>query len=245
MEEILKVQEVCKFFGKLPANMDISFKVNEGEIFGIAGPNGAGKTTLFNVISGLPFKPDSGQIHFRGEAIHKKAPHHIFRRGLARTFQRETVFDSLSVQENVEVAARFGLKIIRTDIKENALKTLALVGLEEQAHELASGLSLFDKKRLMLASALVSNPSLLLLDEPASGLNRKEIDYFARIFKSLNARGLTILLIEHVLPLLLSLSGRLMILDQGLKLIEGNPNEVVSNPKVIEAYLGKGYRYGN
>jgi branched-chain amino acid transport system ATP-binding protein len=244
MNTILKVQKVCKSFGKLSANADISFEVNQGEIFGIAGPNGAGKTTLFNVISGLPFKADSGQIFFQGEAIHKKAPHRIFQKGLARTFQRETVFSSLTVQENVEVAARYSLNLPRTELEEEALKALALVGLEVQVHDVADSLSLFDKKRLMLASALVSQPALLLLDEPASGLNGKEIGFFENLFKILNSKGITILLIEHVLPLLLSLSERLMILDHGLKLTEGKPNEVVNNPLVIEAYIGKGYRDG-
>lgn len=237
MPVILEVQHVSKSFGQLKAVDDVSFKVDKGEIFGIAGPNGAGKTTLFNVISASPFRSDTGRISFCGETIHHMAPHRIFRRGLARTFQRETVFDSLSVVENVLVAAHYSG---RTTPQKESLKTLEIVGLASQSAEEAGTLSLFDKKRLMLASALVAQPSLLMLDEPASGLNRAETDYFAGLFRSLQAEGMTILLIEHVLPLLLSLSERLMILDHGQKLTEGSPDEVVGEKRVIEAYLGKG-----
>jgi branched-chain amino acid transport system ATP-binding protein len=227
----------------LSAVKDVSFDVEKGEIFGIAGPNGAGKTTLFNVISGIPFPADSGSIVFQGASIHNKAPYKIYQHGLVRTFQRETVFGSLSVLENVTIAARYGSGTRGKDPRARSMDTLALVGLADKATTLAGDLSLFEKKLLMLSSALVGQPSLLMLDEPASGLNRNETDFFAQIVTLLKANGMTLLLIEHVLPLLLTLSDRLMILDHGRKLTEGRPDDVLKEPAVVEAYLGKGFRH--
>jgi branched-chain amino acid transport system ATP-binding protein len=243
METILRLHDVSKSFGMLSAVKDVSFEVEKGEIFGIAGPNGAGKTTLFNVISGIPFPADSGSIIFKGAPIQKRAPYKIYQHGLARTFQRETVFGSLSVLENVTIAARYGAGTRGKDPRRISMDTLEVVGLEGKSSTLAGELSLFEKKLLMLASALVSQPALLMLDEPASGLNRNEIAHFAKIVTLLKANGMTLLLIEHVLPLLLTLSDRLMILDHGRKLTEGHPDDVLKEPAVVRAYLGKGFRH--
>jgi branched-chain amino acid transport system ATP-binding protein len=242
MADILVVENVCKSFGKMTAVDDVSFTVAPNQVFGIAGPNGAGKTTLFNAISGIPFHADSGKIQFQGQPIGKLSAHVIAQMGLARTFQRETVFDSLNVLENVAVGAVYGGVQNRhrhqKQAVEQALAALELVGLIEKRDTSVKNLPLFDKKRLMLATALVMEPKLLMLDEPAAGLNQVEVRQSIDLIHSLNARSITIVLIEHVLPFLLALSERVMILNQGQKLIEGSPREVVSDPRVIKAYLG-------
>jgi branched-chain amino acid transport system ATP-binding protein len=239
LSELLLVETVSKSFGRVPAVDSVSFFVAENEILGIAGPNGAGKTTLFNLISGLPFHADTGRIFLQGTPIHKKLPHSICQMGLARTFQRETVFETMSVLENVLVGAVFGHETRKHRPQDLALDALEIVGLAGHQNEQARHLPLFDKKRLMLASALVTQPILLMLDEPAAGLNRLEIQQTIALIRSINARGITIVLIEHVLPLLLELSQRIMVLNQGQKLAEGIPSEIVQNDQVIEAYLGR------
>lgn len=236
---MLVVDRVCKSFGRMRAVDSVSFVVSEGEIFGIAGPNGAGKTTLFNLISGIPYHADAGRVVFRGQPIHRRLAHSICHLGLARTFQRETVFETLTVLENVLVGAVFGRPLPGRSRVEMAYDALEQVGLEARKDEQARHLPLFDKKKLMLASALVTNPCLLLLDEPAAGLNHQEVEQTSAIIRDINARGITIVLIEHVLPLLLTLSHRIMILNQGQKLLEGSPQEVVRDERVVEAYLGR------
>ncbi len=238
MTDILIVDQVNKSFGALKAVASVSFSVPEQAIYGIAGPNGAGKTTLFNTISGIPFGPDSGQIHFAGQALQTMKPHHIVRLGVARTFQKETVFHSLTVLENVLLGAVYGGNGTSKP-EAAALETLELVGLADKAHQSAENLSLFDEKRLMFATALVTKPKLLLLDEPAAGLNQVEIQETIKLVRTINEQGLTILLIEHVLPLLLAVSQQIMILNHGAKLTEGSPKTVISDERVIEAYLGK------
>jgi branched-chain amino acid transport system ATP-binding protein len=239
LSEFLLVENVSKSFGKVRAVDNVSFDLSENEILGIAGPNGAGKTTLFNLISGIPFHADSGHVFLQGRAIHNTQPHSICQMGLARTFQRETVFETMTVIENVMVGAVFGHETRKHNPNELAMQALELVGLVDRSNELARHLPLFDKKRLMLASALVTQPILLLLDEPAAGLNRLEIQQTMDLIRKLNARNITIILIEHVLPLLLELSQRIIILNQGQKLAEGTPANMVSNEQVIEAYLGR------
>ncbi len=239
MADILVVDRVSKSFGRMRAVDSVSFAVTAGEIFGIAGPNGAGKTTLFNLISGIPYHADSGRILFQGHAIHGRLAHAICHMGLARTFQRETVFDTLTVLENVLVGAVFGRPLPGRSSAEMATAALEQVGLAARKNEQARHLPLFDKKKLMLASALVTNPQLLLLDEPAAGLNHQEVEQTSAIIRDINTRGITVVLIEHVLPLLLTLSHRIMILNQGEKLLEGSPQEVVRDERVVEAYLGR------
>lgn len=238
MGSILEVQSVSKRFGKLKAVDHVSFSVERGSVFGIAGPNGAGKTTLFNIISGIPYRSDDGTIYFDGNYIHSLRPDRICRLGLARTFQRETAFDSLTVAENVAIGAKYGGGSIRDDLGDKINGALESSGLEPLAERESKHLTLFEKKRLMLATALVAEPKLLLLDEPASGLTASEIEHFADLLRDINKNGMTIILIEHVLPLLLSLSQKVMILDYGQKLTEDLPEKVVKDPAVVEAYLG-------
>ena len=243
MPQILGVEDVNKSFGKLMAVGGVSFEVEEGEIFGIAGPNGAGKTTLFNIVSNIPYRADSGRIIFQGKQIQTASPHVICHQGLARTFQRETVFETMSVLDNVWLGAAYGRpgNKKRQRVRERAMEALELVGLSEDPRVEASHLSHFNKKLLMLASALVTQPKLLLLDEPASGLNEAEIERTAETCRVINSRGITIILIEHVLPLLLALSHRMMILNEGRKLTEGLPEDLIKDENVIKAYLGGGY----
>jgi branched-chain amino acid transport system ATP-binding protein len=239
-DEILTVEGVVKAFGALRAVDGIGFSVRRGEIFGVAGPNGSGKSTLFNLITSIPFAADSGSIRFEGVAIERMAPHRICRLGVARTFQKDAEFSTLSVYDNVVTGAVYGREGRGAgDDRQAAHEALAFVGLPGSDHDrLAGELSVFDKKRLMIASALAARPRLLLLDEPASGLTKPEIDSLIHLIRRINATGVTVLLIEHVLPLLLTVSQRLMVLNQGRVLTTGLPDDVVRDDRVIEAYLG-------
>lgn len=237
---LLTVDRVSKSFGALRAVDSVSLEVSQGEIFGIAGPNGSGKSTLFNVISGIPFRPDTGRVVFSGRDLHGLKGYQIARLGLARTFQRETSFDALTVFDNVLMGATYGLGG-RTSAPAAGLvaDALAFAGFSpEQYSRPAAELSVYDRKCLMLASALAMQPALLMLDEPASGLTRPEIETLIALIRRIAARGIAILLIEHVLTVLLALSQRLMVLNQGSVLAEGDPEDVVRNPDVIRAYLG-------
>ncbi len=241
MTVLLSVKDLTKSFGRLQAVDRVSFEVVEGEIYGIAGPNGAGKTTLFNLITGIPFRRDSGVIVFRGERIDTLPPYEIFRRGIARTFQKETAFDTLTVEQNVRVAAAFGHPRGRGPRAEEAdvAQALELIDLQAEHGRLAAELPLYAKKRLMLASAMVVGPTLLMLDEPAAGLNVVELEQLEQLIRSLRGLGTTIVIIEHVLPLLFGVSDRVMIMDSGEKIAEGEPESVARDDAVIEAYLGK------
>lgn len=238
---LLEVENLSKSFGALRAVSRVSFAVGEKEIFGIAGPNGSGKSTLFNIITGIPFPASSGSVRFDGRSISGTPPHNISHRGLARTFQRETAFESLSARENLAMGAVFGPgERHASDVDARIGSAIELVDLEPSTLDRrASELSVFDRKRLMLAGALVMQPKMILLDEPASSLTKPEIDETVRIIRNINQRGVAIVLIEHVLPVLLSLSERLMVLNQGEMLALGDPETVVADPRVVEAYLGK------
>ncbi len=237
---LLEVRGVTKAFGSLKALDDVSFEVNAGEIFGIAGPNGSGKSTLFNVITGIPFGPDRGEVIFDGNRLTRKSGHQIARLGLARTFQRETSFDKLTVFENALMGATFGDVSAKRDVQlRSTEEALVIVGLDgEQLGRRAEELSVFDRKCLMLATAVAMKPKMLLLDEPASGLTKPEIEQSITLIRKIAATGITILLIEHVLTFLMSLSGHLMVLNQGQVLAKGPPRAVIEDQRVIEAYLG-------
>jgi branched-chain amino acid transport system ATP-binding protein len=237
---ILIVKDATKSFGELRAVDRISFKVEEGEIYGIAGPNGAGKTTLFNLITSIPFHADSGKIAFRSRSIESLPPHEVYRLGVARTFQKETAFDTLTVEQNMRVGAVFGRLLARQARAGAISRALKLVDLDGVNDRIAGELPLYAKKRLMIASAIVSNPSLLMLDEPAAGLNPVELEQLDQLMLTLNDElGITIIIIEHVLPVLFGISHRVMVMDSGQRIAEGDPREVARDDTVIEAYLGE------
>ncbi|KAA9010340.1 ABC transporter ATP-binding protein [Histidinibacterium aquaticum] len=236
---ILEVDRASRTFGGLKAVQEVSFSVEEGEIFGVAGPNGSGKSTLFNLITGIPFPPTSGSIVFGGTRIDGKSPHAIARSGLARTFQKDAEFPDLSARETMLIGASYAGGMSGRQAGHAADDALELVSFPEDRRDVESGhLSVYEKKQLMIGSALVSNPRILMLDEPASGLTRPEIAALDKLLLDVNRTGVTILLIEHVLSLLLSVSERLLVLNQGQILASGDPQEVIRDPKVIEAYLG-------
>lgn len=239
MVALLSVSKVTKKFGELVAVDDVSFEVGEGEIYGIAGPNGAGKTTLFNLITGIPYHADAGEVRYRGEVISQLLPHKIYESGIARTFQKETAFDTLSVQENVRIGAVFGTNLAVEDCGSAVEQALDNLDLSEDRHRLAGELSLYGKKRLMIASAIVSNPKVLMLDEPAGGLNLTELDELESLIKRLSDGDMTIIIIEHVLPLLFGVSNRVLVMDFGKRLAEDSPEALARNDAVIEAYLGE------
>jgi branched-chain amino acid transport system ATP-binding protein len=239
MSAILSVQNVSKSFGRLLAVDDVSFAVEDGEIYGIAGPNGAGKTTLFNLISGIPYHADRGRITFQDWPIEATSPYEIYHRGIARTFQKETAFDTLTVAQNVRVSAVFGRAHSHETVDQEIDRALDMLDLAAMRNATAGDLRLYAKKRLMIASAIVSNPRLLMLDEPAGGLSAIELAEIERLILLLRERGITIIIIEHVLPLLFGVSDRVMIMDFGQKIAEGPPETVARDDVVIEAYLGQ------
>ncbi|WP_420409143.1 ABC transporter ATP-binding protein [Hoeflea sp.] len=235
---LLKIENLSKSFGSLAAVSEVSVSVNPGEIIGIAGPNGAGKTTLFNLVSRIPFGADSGTVMFDGQRIDDLPPHEIFRAGLARTFQKETSFGKLTVEQNIRLGAVFGGRVSKSEISHAVDRALDVLDLAQLRKEKADNLPVYETKRLMIASAIVNKPKLLMLDEPASGLNSVELADLKKEILRLKELGLAILLIEHILPLLFGVSERVMVMDFGKKLTEGPPELIAKNPKVIEAYLG-------
>lgn len=240
MSSCLSVSGVTKRFGSLLAVNEVSFEVEQGEVFGIAGPNGAGKTTLFNMITGIPFHPDGGEVCFEGSRIDHLPAFKIFRCGLARTFQQETSFDSLTVESSVRLAGHYsGHKTSAAEAQGQNEFALEITRLAEMKSRPAGELAFFEKKRLMLATALAGRPRLLMLDEPAAGLSQDEGEALIRIVKQINESGVTIVIIEHVLPILFGVSDRLMILDAGQVLTIDKPQTVAKDPRVVTAYLGE------
>ncbi len=240
-EVILRIDNVTKRFGGLVALSNVSFDVYRGEILGLIGPNGAGKTTLFNVISGV-YKPEEGRVFFKNKDITGWKPHKVARLGIARTHQIVKPFGDLSVVENTMIGALFGKKagkISEAEAREIALDVLKFVGLYEKAELPARVLNVQEKKRLELARALAAEPELLLLDEVLAGLTPQEVEKVLVLLRKIRAeKGITMIMIEHVMHAVMNIADRIVVLHFGRKLAEGTPEEVASNQEVITAYLG-------
>ena len=231
----LELQGVSRRFGGLQALSEVSFSVQEGEIFGLIGPNGAGKTTLFNLLSGIT-PPSSGVIRWRGKPCHGHSPDALNRLGIARTFQNQRLFGGLTVLENVLVALHHQSG---TQLEQQALALLKELGLADLAERRADELAYGNRRRLEIARALATKPTLLLLDEPAAGMNPSEKEQLCALLAEMRQRHqLTLIVIEHHVPLLMQLCQRMAVLDFGRLIALGNPEQIRTDPRVIEAYLG-------
>jgi branched-chain amino acid transport system ATP-binding protein len=237
---ILEGRDVTRYFGGLAAVSHVDFYVDQGEIVGLIGPNGAGKTTLFNLISAaLP--PQSGEILFKGQKLNGLKPHQICRMGIARTFQQTKVFSNMSVLQNVLVGAFFGSpnRVSGTDAARVANQALEVVGLSAMSATPVIDLTLVNQKRTELARALATKPELLLLDELMAGLNSTEVSEAMELVTRIRDKGITILMVEHVMKAIMGICGRVMVLHHGEKIAEGTCNEVSCNKTVIDIYLGE------
>ncbi len=236
---ILQTENVTKFFGGLAALKGVTFGIEEGEILGLIGPNGAGKTTLFNVLSGF-FRADQGRVVFAGEAVsHLKAPDRC-RIGLVRTFQVVKPFGNLTVLQNVMVGSF--LRTVDPGLaRERALEAMETVGLAERREMAAKSLTTSDRKRLEVARALATRPRLLLLDEVMAGLNPAELAQMLETLKRIRGGGVTLLVIEHIMAAIMTISERILVLHHGEKIAEGRPKEVAHDKRVVDAYLGEEY----
>jgi len=238
MTILLSVNGVNKRFGGLQALTDVTFDLPEGQILGLIGPNGAGKTTLFNAINGI-YPPEEGRIIFRSKDVTWGKPYEHARMGMARTHQIVQPLNELSVRENVMVGACFGHE--NQDLGNAARiadEVLEFVGLAERTDQLAGSLNVAQKKRLEMARALAARPFLLLLDEVLAGLNSSEIDNMIQMVLKIREKGITIIMIEHVMKAVMNVSDRIVVLDYGEQIAEGSPEMIAKNEKVIEAYLG-------
>lgn len=250
--DILAVSQVSKNFGGLTALSEVDFRLGRGEILSMIGPNGAGKSTMINVITGV-YAPDQGRVEYQGRDITGLAPHAIAHLGIARTFQLEELFTSFTVLQNAMVGCHtrsrcgmisVGLRLPRARaeearITEQAMENLKVIGLEHRAHESITSLPLGERKLVGIARALGNQPDFLMLDEPVGGLAAHEVDKLTGVIRMLSKSGITLLIVEHNMPFVMSISQRIVVLDGGVKIAEGPPEEVRCNPRVISAYLGE------
>ena len=234
---ILELRKVTKVFGGLTAVDNVSFEVRKGEILGLIGPNGAGKSTIVSLIMGV-YKPNSGDILFLGKSLLKFKANQVVEKGICRTFQVEKPLLNMTVSGNVLIGA-----LLRTADRKEALEQSRVIierlGLGKVGHVLAKNLTVQDRKRLELARALATRPTMILLDEVMAGLTPLEIDQSLRLLRKLREEGVTLLIIEHVMRAIMNISDRIVVLDYGKKIAEGGPKEIAHNPAVVEAYLGK------
>ncbi len=234
---LLEIRGVSKQFGGLAALTDVSYSINKGEILGLIGPNGAGKTTMFNVVNGF-YPPTKGEVLFKGEKISHLMPHQICKLGIGRTFQVVRPLRRMTVLDNV-IASAFLRAKNKVEAQEIAIENLQFTGLYEDHNLISKGLPLGKRKKLELTRALATKPEMLLLDESFAGLNPSEQNELIDIIRKVKAKGITIMIIEHHMKVIMSLSDQVVVLNYGEKIAEGTPKEIGSSPLVIEAYLGE------
>ncbi|MGZ8432466.1 MAG: ABC transporter ATP-binding protein [Candidatus Deferrimicrobiaceae bacterium] len=239
----LEAEGITKRFGGLTAVEDISFNVKEGEILSIIGPNGAGKSTLFNCVTGF-YRPDAGKVLFRGKDITTASAHKICKLGIARTFQIVQVISDMTVLENV-MTGTFLHNYDRKNVWEKAVEILRFAGLHEKMEFLGTDITIADKKRLEVAMALGTEPTVLMLDEAMAGLTPVELRDMIGLLRKVRENGVTLIIVEHVMEAVMELSDRVVVINSGRKIVEGSPKDVVRNPEVIQAYLGDRYHAGS